>query len=159
MNTTIVIIIAFASLFVGYILRLLYSKMIAESAEQLSERIIKEANMIAETKLKEALLDAKLIVDKERREFEHEIRDRKQSIQNMENRLNQREENLDRKMDVFDKKEKDLSDKEKDFFSREKTLTVRFVEIDKIKEEQKKILERISGMTREEAKKDLVNEM
>jgi ribonuclease Y len=158
-NFTTIAITALVALVVGYVLRLIYAKLNAKSAEHTSERIIKEAEMMVETKTKEALLDAKLIVDKERKEFEHETRERKQTIQNMENRLNQREENLYRKIDTIDKKEKDLTSKEKSITSREHSLVIKLSEIDKAKEEQSKALERISGMTREEAKKILLSEM
>ncbi|MDR0723889.1 MAG: ribonuclease Y [Endomicrobium sp.] len=154
-----IVISALSALVLGYLLRLVYAKVNAKSAEQISERIIKEAKMIAETKTKEALLEAKVIVDKERRDFEQEIKERKQSIQNTENRLSQREENLYRKIDTFDRKEKDLVNKEKDILSKEQSLTSKFAEIEKIKEEEKKGLEKISGLTREEAKKMLMSKM
>jgi ribonuclease Y len=153
------IIIGVLAAITGYVLRLVYAKVNAKSAEQISERIVKEAKMVAETKTKEALLEAKVIVDRERKEFEHEIKERKQSVQNMENRINQREENLECKIVAIDRKEKDLAGKEKEISSKEHRLTMEFSEVDKIKEEQKKVLERVSGMTREEAKKTLVNEM
>ncbi|MDR2066320.1 MAG: ribonuclease Y [Endomicrobium sp.] len=153
------VIIALLSLLLGYVLRLIYAKVNARSAEQISERIIKEAKMIAETKTKEALLEAKVIVDKERKDFEQEIKERKQSIQNMENRLGQREENLYKKIDSVEKREKELLGKEKDIFSKEQFLTSKFAEIEKIKEEEKALLEKISGFTREEAKKLLMSKM
>jgi ribonuclease Y len=155
----VAIIIIVASVVFGYVLRVVYAKVNAKSAEQISERIIKEAKMVADTKTKEALLEAKVIVDKERKEFENEIKERKQSVQNMENRINQREENLERKIDAMDKKEKELAGKEKEISNKEHHLDVKFCEVDKIKEEQKKVLERVSGMTREEAKKTLIHEM
>ncbi|MDR3253688.1 MAG: ribonuclease Y [Endomicrobium sp.] len=158
-NLTAVIIIAFAAFVAGYILRLVYAKLNAKSVEQISERIIKEANLIAETKLKEALLEAKIIVDKERKEFEQEIKEKRQFIKNTENRIIQREENLDRKIDVVDRREKNLSDKEKNLDTKEQSISVKLLEIEKIKEEQRKTLEKISNMTREEAKKILINEM
>jgi ribonuclease Y len=153
------IIIGVLAAITGYVLRLVYAKVNAKSVEQVSERIIKEAKMVAETKTKEALLEAKVIVDKERKEFEHDIKERKQSVQNMENRINQREENLEHKMDAIDRKEKDLAGKEKEISNKEHHLTMKFSEVDRIKEEQKKVLERVSGMTREEAKNTLINEM
>ncbi|MDR1122713.1 MAG: ribonuclease Y [Endomicrobium sp.] len=143
----------------GYALRLVYAKINARSSEQVSERIIKEAKMVAEAKIKEALLEAKVVIDKERKEFEHDIKERKQLVQNMENRINQREENLERKMDATDRKERDLVGKEKEISNKEHHLTIKFSEVDRIKEEQKKVLECISGMTREQAKKILISEM
>ncbi|MDR0978086.1 MAG: ribonuclease Y [Endomicrobium sp.] len=153
------IIIGIVAAVAGYIFRLFQVKLDVKSAEQTSERIIKEAQMHADTKTKEALLEAKVIVDRERKEFEHEIKERKQSIQNMENRINQREDNLERKIDAVDKREKNLSGKEKDILDKEQQLAARFSELDKIREEQKKVLESISGMTREEARQTLINEM
>ncbi|BAV58875.1 ribonuclease Y [Endomicrobiia bacterium] len=158
-NITVIVITAFVASIVGYILRLIYAKLNIRSAEQTSKRVIEEMKLIAETKAKEIILDARLIVDRERKEFEHKIKERRQFIQNMENKLNQREESLDRKMDAVDKKEKNLSEREKDFSSKEHLLSVKFSEVDKVKEEQKKFLERISGMTREEAKKILISGM
>ncbi|BAG13805.1 ribonuclease Y [Candidatus Endomicrobiellum trichonymphae] len=158
-NITVIVITAFVASIVGYILRLIYAKLNIRSVEQTSKRVIEEMKLIAETKAKEIILDARLIVDRERKEFEHKIKERRQFIQNMENKLNQREESLDRKMDAVDKKEKNLSEREKDFSSKEHLLSVKFSEVDKVKEEQKKFLERISGMTREEAKKILISGM
>ncbi|MDR3275040.1 MAG: ribonuclease Y, partial [Endomicrobium sp.] len=83
----------------------------------------------------------------------------RQFIKNAENRITQREENLDRKIDVADRREKDLSDKEKNLDTKEQSLSGKLFEIEKIKEEQRKALEEISNMTREEAKKILINEM
>ncbi|MCA6069868.1 MAG: ribonuclease Y [Endomicrobium sp.] len=159
MENFTVIVTVLAALAAGYVLRLIYAKVNAKSTEQISERIIKEAKMMAETKSKEALLEAKVIVDRERKEFDQEIKERKQSVQNMENRLNQREENLYRKIDALDRREKDLIGKEKNLSIKEQSLAIKFSEIDKIKEENRKVLEKISCMTREEAKKTLINEM
>ncbi len=154
-----IITTAFTALAAGYILRLVYAKLNARSAEQTSKKIVEEMRLIAETKSKGIILDARLAIDRERKEFEHKIKERRQSVQNMENRLNQREENLDRRIDTIDKKEKDLSGREKDFSSKERLLSVKFSEVDKIEEEKKKMLEKISGMTREEAKKILMSEI
>ncbi|MCL2144350.1 MAG: ribonuclease Y [Endomicrobia bacterium] len=158
-NLTAILITALAAFAAGFILRMIYAQLSAKSAEQDSKRIIKDAQMMAESKKKEALLEAKLIVDKERKEFEQEIKEKKLSARDMENRLNQREENLDRKLDSADRKEKDLSNKEKDIAAKEQNLKTKFQEVEKLKEDQRKTLERVSGMTREEAKKALVSEM
>ncbi|MDR2395641.1 MAG: ribonuclease Y [Endomicrobium sp.] len=154
-----IVIIALIALILGYVLRLAYAKVNAKSAEQVSGRIIKEAKMIAETKTKEALLEAKVIVDKERKDFEQEIKERKQTVQNTENRLTQREENLYKKIDAFERREKDFISKERDLFLKEQSLTSKFAEIEKIKEEEKIVLEKISGFTKEEAKKMLMSKM
>ncbi|MDR1196571.1 MAG: ribonuclease Y [Endomicrobium sp.] len=158
-NLIVILISALTAFAAGFIFRMVYAKLSAKSAEQDSKRIIKEAEIMAESKKKEALLEAKLIVDRERKEFEQESKEKKQSLQSMENRINQREENLDRKIDAVDRRERELSGKEKDLTAKEQNLKTKFDEIAKIKEEQRKTLEKISGMTREEAKKTLVSEM
>lgn len=155
----VTLVTALLALVAGYVLRLVMAKISAKSAEQDSKRIINEANLKSENLLKKAMLDAKEIVDKERKEFEQEIKEKKQSSQALENRLNQREENLDRKIEAADKRDRDLMAKEKDLASKEENLKAKFNEVEDVKEEQKKVLERISGMTREEAKQTLVNTM
>ncbi|MDR0401846.1 MAG: ribonuclease Y, partial [Endomicrobium sp.] len=99
------------------------------------------------------------MIDRERKEFECEIKEKRHFIHNAENRLNQRESNLDRKMDVIDRKDKDLIVRERKILSKEQLLSDKLLEIDKLKEEQKKNLEKASEMTREQAKESLVNEM
>ena len=133
--------------------------MDAKSAEQIADRIIKEAELMAETKSKEAMLEAKLIVDKERKEFEQEIRERKHATQNLEHRLNQREENLDRKIDAVERKERSFIQREKDLTAKEQGFAAKNAEVDKLKDRQRETLERISAMTRDEAKNTLIRSM
>ncbi|MDR1952299.1 MAG: ribonuclease Y [Elusimicrobiota bacterium] len=152
-------ITALTALCAGYLLRFVFAKMNANSAEQVSEKIINEAKLLAQTKSKEAMLEAKLIVDKERKEFEQEIRERKQAIQSQENRINQREEALDRRVDNVDKREKSLLQKERDLVSKEQGLSAKIDDIEKIKLQQTQSLERIAAMTKEEAKNTLISSM
>jgi len=159
MNIVVIILIAFVALSVGYVLRLAYAKLNAKSIEQISKGIIKEAKLVAETESKEILLSAKLAIDRDRKDFEREMKEKKQSMQNMENRLNQREGNLEHKTDMVYRRERELAGKEKNFSVKEKLLSLKFFEVDKIREEQKNVLEKILGMTREEAKKIFLSEI
>ena len=70
-NVMVIVITAFVALTVGYILRFIYARLDIRSAERTSERIVEEAKLIAETKSKEIILDARLAIDGERKEFEH----------------------------------------------------------------------------------------
>jgi ribonuclease Y len=158
-SVLITVIIAVAAFILGFVLRIAYAKTNAKSAEQIAERIKHEAKMIGETKKKEMLLEAKENIDKERKEFDKEIKEKKVELQNSEKRLIQREENLDRKMAALDKKEADAAEKEKTYTAKTAELTQKFSEVEKIKDEQKKVLERISGITRDEAKKELLAAM
>lgn len=144
---------------IGFIARFIFAKIDANSVEQRADNIINEAKIKGDAKAKEIIMSGRDAVEKERKEAEKEIKEKKIEVQNTEKRLNQREENLDRKIDAFDKKERDFQQKEKEFQQKEKNLEVKSLEIDRIKNEQKTILEKLSGLTREEAKKTLLKEM
>ncbi len=143
----------------GFILRYVFAKFDANSVEQRADNIINEAKIKGDAKAKEIIMEARDNAEKERKEAEREIKERKVEIQNTEKRLNQREDNLDRKMDSLDKKEKDLQQKERNVENKEKNVEQKLSEVEQIKNEQKNILEKLSGLTREEAKERLVKEM
>jgi len=146
-------------LIVGFLLRYVFAKFDANSVEQRADNIINEAKVKGDAKAKEIIMEARDNAERERKEAEKEIREKKVEIQSIEKRLNQREDNLDRKMDSLDRKEKDLQQKEKNADNREKIIEQKIAEVDQIKNEQKTILEKLSGLTREEAKERLVKEM
>ncbi len=120
------------------------------SAEQESERIIKEAKLTAEAKKKETVLEAKDEVHRLRSEAEHEIKERRKDIQRQENRLQQKEEALDRKIENYEKKEEQIA-------LRAKEVEARLEDVENIKRSQFEMLERISGYTAEQAKEYLLN--
>ncbi|MBO7431661.1 MAG: ribonuclease Y [Elusimicrobia bacterium] len=146
-------------LIVGFLLRYVFAKFDANSVEQRADNIINEAKVKGDAKAKEIIMEARDNAERERKEAEKEIREKKSEILNTEKRLNQREDNLDRKMDSLDRKEKDLQQKEKNVENKEKTIEQKIAEVEQIKNEQKTILEKLSGLTREEAKERLVKEM
>ena len=117
----------------------------AESRMKEADSLIENAAHEAEAKKKEALVEAKDEIYKLRQDAEKEIRDRRNEISKQEKRIHQKEENLDKKIDTLEQKEE--------------TLQGKLDEADKLREEaesvrQKQIdeLERISGLTREQAK-------
>lgn len=128
---------------------IMYRRKIAEQklggAEVRAEQIIKDALKDAESKKKEALLAAKEEIHKSRSEFDKEIKDRRFEISRQERRIEQKENNLDKKTDVLDKKEEKLN-------QRIKELEVQNNEVAEIKQKQTEILEKISGLSVEEAK-------
>lgn len=144
---------------IGYVIRVVYARTQAKSAEHTAERILSEAKLLAETKKKEGLLEVKEQMEKERREFEKETRERRQELQNLERRQNQREENAEKKLDLLEKKERELQQREKNLVSKEHSLDEHEKELLKAREEQKRVLERLSGMSSEEAKKLLLQSL
>ena len=119
------------------------------SAEEKSREIIDEALKVAETKKREALLEAKEESLRAKNEAEREAKERRAEIQRMERRVMNREENLDKKSEALEKKEANLA-------SKEESLTARKRETDELYNKELQELERISGLTSEQAKEYLL---
>jgi ribonuclease Y len=152
-----------AGLLLGLLIGLLLKKFGASSrikeAEEKAQRIVRDALKEAETKKKEAVLETKDVLYQAKADFERETKERKAELANLEKRFLQREENLERKMDLIDKKEAELSRKEREFVSKEKTLDDKIELYNKGIIELREMLERVAGMTSEEAKKQLMKDI
>ena len=119
------------------------------SAEEKSREIIDEALKVAETKKREALLEAKEESLKTKNELEKETKERRNELQRYERRVLNKEENLDKKADALEKREAGLA-------AKEDSLNKRSQEVDELLEKQEQELERISGLTSEQAKEYLL---
>ncbi len=119
------------------------------SAEEKARAIIDEALSTAENKKREALLEAKEENMKTKADLDKEIKDRRNEIQRNEHRIQQKEETIDRKSDALERKEQSLA-------SREESLRKRQDEVAKLGEQRVQELERISGLTSEQAKEYLL---
>jgi len=130
-----------------------YRKNVAEkeisSAEEEAKRIINDAIKSAESKKREALLEAKEEILASRSEYEKEVKQGRADLQKQERRLQQKEENLDRKTESMEKKEEALAQKHA-------ALEAEHEEVKLVKRSQTEMLERISGFTAEEAKNYLI---
>ncbi len=122
------------------------------SAEEESKRILNDAMKAAEAKKKESLLEAKDEIHRLRTEAEKENRERRSEIQRQERRLQQKEESLDKKMDNMEVKEEKLQ-------KREKEIEEKLAETEELKKRQFEMLERISGLTVEQAKEYLLSNL
>ena len=119
------------------------------SAEEKSREIIDEALKTAETKKREALLEAKEESLKTKNELEKETRERRAELQRYERRVLSKEENLDKKSEVMEKREAGLA-------AREDALNKRNAEVESLYEKGIQELEKISGLTSEQAKEYLL---
>ena len=119
------------------------------SATQQATKIINNALNEAEATKKARLVEAKDEIHKLRHDADKEIRERRTEVQKQENRLNQREEYLEKRADSLEKKNENISVKQKQ-------LDDKLLEIDGIKKSQFDMLERISGLTQEQAKDQLL---
>ena len=164
MEESAAVIQSIIALFIGLVaggvicfpLGIRYRKNVSEkeisSAEEEGTRIVNEAIKSAESKKREALLEAKEEILKNRSEYEKEVKERRADLQRQENRLQQKEENLDRKIEAVEKKEESLTQKHA-------AIDKETEEIKLVKRGQTEMLERISGFTTEEAKQYLIDQV
>jgi ribonucrease Y len=150
------------SLGVGAIVGYLVRKSIAEakisSAERAAAQIVEEAKRDADASKKEALLEAKDEIHKLRTEAEREIRERRNELQKQEHRLVQKEEILDRKSETLDKKEESLERREESLTKKQRQIEEIESKVEELLEEQQRELERISSITRDEARQIIMTE-
>ena len=119
------------------------------NANERAREIIDEALKVAETKKKEALLEAKEENLKARNELEKETKERRAELQRYERRVLSKEENLDKKAEAMERKESSLA-------SKEETLRKRTAEMEALYAKEQEELEKISGLTTEQAKEYLL---
>ena len=130
-----------------------YRKKVVEAkigtAEEKAREIIDEAMKTAETKKREGLLEVKEEALKNKNELERESKERRNELQKYEKRVLSKEEALDRKSDALEKKESQLA-------SKEDKLNKLRLEVESLNEQRVQELERISGLTSEQAKENLI---
>ena len=156
MNSLIIVATFLISLAIGIAAGMVIRKKIAESkiesAEQEAKRVVDLAKVEAENMKKEEIFKAKEEIMNSRKELDQEIKERRSEVQKQESRMIQKEENLDRRSENLEKKEKDL-DKEYQSLESQKG------EINKIYEKQVEELQRIASLSKDEARKYLLDEM
>ncbi len=134
---------------ITYFLTAEYRKRLVEtkigSAEEKAREIINEAVKTAETKKRESLLEIKEESIKTKNDLDKEIKERRNEIQRNERRIIQKEENLDKKLEAIEKKESS-------FAAKEEEINRQRAEVSRLHEERIQELERISGLTSEQAK-------
>ena len=137
----------------AWILATAYYKKVSEAkvgnAEEKAREIIDEALKTAETKKRESLLEVKEESIRTKNELDKEIKERRAEAQRYERRIQQKEENIDKKADAIEKKEASL-------VAREEEMAKQRAEISKLNEQRLQELERISGLTSEQAKEYLL---
>ena len=130
-----------------------------EAAQKTAARILEEAKKDASAIRKEAELHAKDSVLRERAEFEKEVRDSRRELQNQERRLIGKEEAIDKRLESVDKRDGELARRDQAIKSREKQVEEQAAEYGRQFEESRRQLEQVAGLTREEAKRSLIDQM
>ena len=139
-------------IFAGYTIRRRSAEKQIGSAEEQARKILEDGIKAADTKKKEVLLEAREEILRTKNEFDREVNERRAELTRQERRLTQKEENLDKKTEALEKKDETLSRKIKE-------NTEAGEEIQKIKAEQFELLQKMAGLSAEEAKAQLVAEL
>ncbi|MHC1721205.1 MAG: ribonuclease Y [Clostridiaceae bacterium] len=145
-------IIVAIGLIVGFIITKNKAKKVVVEAQTEANRIKQDADKIAESKKKEAILEAKEEMHKLRSDFEKESRDRRNEIQRLERRNLQREESIDKKVEMLEKRDESLS-------KRQMQIEETAVSVQELYVKQREELQRLSGLSSEEAKQVLLEEV
>jgi ribonuclease Y len=143
----------------GYAIRRYAAEKGFSDAEARARKILDDAQREANNKAREAEIFAKDELHRSRTEFEKESRNRRKELLAIEQRVLQKEENIERKVGLIEKKEQMLARTERDIEERERRAAARQAELDAVIEEERKRLQKVAGLSRDEAKQLLLNKL
>ncbi|MGM9652303.1 MAG: ribonuclease Y [Eubacteriales bacterium] len=150
------VVTAVAALPIGFFCGITYRRRIAEaeigSAEEQARKILEDGIKAADTKKKETLIEAREEILRTKNEFDREVKERRAELTRQERRLAGKEENLDRKLETLEKKDETLNRKIRE-------ATEAGEEIERVKAQQYETLQQVAGLTAEEAKAQLVEQL
>lgn len=142
-----------ASLFVGYLIGKKMAEMKGVSAKRVAQRLIEDAEREAETKKKDALLEVKDMSYRMQVKFEQKTRAQRQELEDLQKTLSRKEAESERKADLLDKKDVEIVIRDRRVAARERGVDEVEKRLKSLQEEQKRQLERISGLSRVQAKR------
>ena len=152
-------IAAFVGITVGLLMSLIYKSALKgqkRSIDTEKNKIIEDTRKEAENIKKEAMLEAKDIVYQAKTEAEKELRERRSDVNQLEKRLRQKEETLDRKFDQNEKREHELNKREREYSAKERAIQEKEATYVQLVKAQTEALEKISGISVEEARQEIL---
>ncbi len=160
MGITFIVISSIASFILAYVIGNYATKNLTQSkindAEQTAKNLIRDAESEAKNLKKEKILEAKEEWHRRKQEFENEVQQRKNKLQEVEKNVKKREETVEHKTEQITKKEKQITELETEVTKREKILNEKSKDIERLVVEQEKKLEQIAGLSKEDAKQQLI---
>lgn len=145
--------------FLGWLLNTKIGKKSLQTAEEKAKQIIGDAQKESQNLKREKLLEVKDEWYKKKLDFDNDLNQKKQKYASIEKQLSTREENIEKKFDLVIKKEKENKQLERELQTLKKDLDTKVLEIQKLEAEQNDKLEKISGLSKEEAKKMLMENL
>jgi ribonuclease Y len=159
MSVLIGLIVAVAGLAAGYGIRFWIGRYHSDSAEQQAKVRLDEAAREADGLRREGQIQAKAEVLKAREEFEKSVKSRREELNDLERRITERETNLERKVAMIDKKEHTVDERLGQVKQQSDALTKEREEVAQLAAEERGRLQRVAGMTQEEARRTLLSRM
>jgi ribonucrease Y len=157
-----VLVAVLAGIVAGFIVTLISQSKLKNqkiSLENERARFLEDAQKEIETIKKEALVEAKDVVYQAKAEAEKELRERRSELNHLDKRLRQKEETIERKFEQIDKRDQELGKREKEYNAKERSLQEKELTFNNLLKEQKDTLERISGLSAEEARQELLQKV
>lgn len=151
-NTIIFILLVVIGIVVGSFLVVIINNIRGNSISKKSEKILETTKKEAEKIKRDSVLETKEELYKLKMETERELKEKKMELKESENRLTQRESNMDKRDLMFQKREETLDERESKITMKQTAILEEQAKIEEIKNEQIKVLQNLSGVSREEAR-------
>ena len=153
------ILLVLVGLIVGIIIMFIFNLIRKNTATNKADKILEKARIEGEKIKKDYIAEAKNEANELKIKTDEEIKEKKSEIKESENRLNTREENIERRDQNLQKRENLLDEKEKSILDKQKDIQEQEANVEKIREEQLKLLESISGYSKEKAKEEVMKKV
>ena len=151
-KTLLSILLSIGGIIVGIVIMFIVNYLRGNNANKKADSILEKARKEAEKNKRDTILEAKEEIHRMKMDAEKEVRDRKQEIKDAEARLSQREENIDKRDALIQKRDESLDEREAKLFTKQAAINEEKAKVEEIKQEQIKVLNEISGISKEEAR-------
>ncbi len=155
----LMVLVSGVTFLLGWLISSKFGQNKIASAKETARKVVLAAEKEAETLKREKLIEVKDEWYNKKKEFDSEVQSKRSKLQSQEKALESREQNIDRKVDLLGKKEREQGALKKELEEKGKWMTGRQSELDTLVAEENLRLERVSGLTREEAKRVLMENM
>ena len=158
-NIIFSILLVLIGLFVGIIAMIILNTIKVSAADKKSQKILDNAKKEADKIKRDSILEAKEENHKLKIQLDKDTKEKKEEIKELEDRLQAREDSIDRRDQTMQNREQMLEDKENSLIEKQKDIQNKQLEIEKTKEEQLKLLEKIAGYSKKEAKERIMKQV
>ena len=153
------ILFGVVGIIIGFLCMMLINYLKGNNATKKAELVLEKARKESEKTKREMILEAKEEIHKLKLDAERENKERKQEIKDLENRLAQREDNIDKRDLLFQKREEALDEREAKLIDKQSVIQEERAKVEELKQQEIKVLNEISGISKEEAKKMVMDKV